>query len=1675
MPPEPLPWDRKDFVSKERKHDRGAGSDALGGGGASSTPWWREPYHGPRPFFRASPRRPPSGHYRQGGGYHQFYPEDPASHGCTPSRSDRFWIEDEGFRPSGRYGGGGGSNRSGGGGGGGGGSNSREGRGSFRRSPFWDSSSSGYFSSSSRQNNHHDHHHPPPVTAPRSVAVPISSPTSHQPPLKDHQNDKNNAGGVDDGSGTGQRSDRDHPLGSISWKPLKWPRSSSLSSAKSGRSEPEEGKLEVSVPSGQETPIRSPVTSPQPSDEGAARKKPRLGWGQGLAKYERQKVQGSIDLTSPSAAGGAGCSSPATPSSATCSSSPALTDDKICTKAVNSENETNNQSASGLGFQHCSGESLIKLDYLDNPIGSLTSILADLLGPEDACSGDSTSTRLVAVNKLFQLKGDVSKELEKTESEIDLLESVLKTVDSTAENDCHLPSNLPASNALESCLGASDGVSENSKDVEMGKLEAVPSALMHFKESDIKDVQTEPAECPLRLKDDTLEATSICDDGKKHSTEDVSSRDYAIIACSHGRTSCNLISLITASNQDSERRALDVFNKTLPTNQSKTDIWESSDLSRHRKNDLKVKEKIAVRKRILKFKEQALSLKFRAFHHLWKEDLRLLSVRKSRTKSNKRVDISNYSSHSGSQKQRSSIRSRFALPAGNVTLVPTTEIVEFTSKLLSDSQTKLCRSYLKMPALILDNEEKKHAKFITYNGIIEDPISLEKEKAKVNPWSQEEKDIFMEKLAAFGKDFGRISSFLTHKTTADCVEFYYKNHKSESFSEVKKLLDLRKQQQCLPTSTYLLTSDKRWNPGANAASLDMLEAASFVAEHTQSVKEMSGNERESIAAGVLAGICGAISSEAMSSCITTTISPSEKIKYVANDRQLATEVTQNLDEEDTCSDENCGEVASVDWTDDEKSVFIRALSTYGKDFARISQCVGTRSREQCKIFFSKARKCLGLDAVLQGNDNVGILPTSDTNGGRSDTDDICAAEIDSAICSTQSCSKVDGDVSQSVANGNSEGLAHAGADRSSENEVAGGINLENESKIGRNLEENESKVERNFEENESEVGINLEENESKVGINLEENESKVGINLEENESKVGINLEENERKVEINLEENGSKVDKQQCVVHDVKVENEEVKEESYTTPKNSVAALSCKEPVEPEVAENIDTEKKKVEGGVIPPSEAFVTAGLEGKLNSQTACVIQQKDATGVLSSNGLRKEVNLHQPLAPEVGSNRRRRASIDLGTSSSYTLCFGSDPSANENNLYLENSFGVCSRLTTISTNNLHQLPLELRTCLPKKTQGITLKQENCQSVQSSAVFSNPSSICFDGTHPSQIILNSDEHTNKRHQCSAARDLYQQYVLKNPSLNQVDQPLQVLKGYPLQIFNQNEVKRESVPSVSGNPFLLESHSRRNGASQSNPFFVWNAQKDKCNGSSVSHSSSATLTPSKIDDKSEVQQSQLTGDIKLFGKILSQPSSQKSTSSPPENKSRPLSPATNGSSALAKPSNIVNDGAPHSSVPGSSSKTGLEELPVRSYGFWDGNRIQTGFSSLSESALMLAKYQGSLAGVSLYKDGAPGGNAIIKDYHPSFLQHLSSDGKRVENFTELQKRGAGIEPMSGFKQSGRAVVRLGAANIVGPAGILADGAVSDPVAALKMLYPSSGQVIGAEMKSWTGDIGGR
>ncbi|KAI5402018.1 hypothetical protein KIW84_066473 [Lathyrus oleraceus] len=139
--------------------------------------------------------------------------------------------------------------------------------------------------------------------------------------------------------------------------------------------------------------------------------------------------------------------------------------------------------------------------------------------------------------------------------------------------------------------------------------------------------------------------------------------------------------------------------------------------------------------------------------------------------------------------------------------------------------------------------------FLSSNGLVEDPLAIEKERAVINPWTSEERNIFLKKFAAFGKDFRKIATFLDHKTTADCVEFYYKNHKSDSSVMADDIARNRRMR-----SGRALW--RGYNMTARVKGFGVLQ-----------------DERETVAADVLTSICGSVLSEATSSCITSSVNP----------------------------------------------------------------------------------------------------------------------------------------------------------------------------------------------------------------------------------------------------------------------------------------------------------------------------------------------------------------------------------------------------------------------------------------------------------------------------------------------------------------------------------------------------------------------------------------------------------------------------------------------------------------------------------------------------------------------------------------------------------------------------------------------------------------------------------
>ena len=57
--------------------------------------------------------------------------------------------------------------------------------------------------------------------------------------------------------------------------------------------------------------------------------------------------------------------------------------------------------------------------------------------------------------------------------------------------------------------------------------------------------------------------------------------------------------------------------------------------------------------------------------------------------------------------------------------------------------------------------------------LIDDPLQEEKDRQHINPWTDIEKCIFLDRFLQHPKDFRKIASFLKNKSVHDCISFYY--------------------------------------------------------------------------------------------------------------------------------------------------------------------------------------------------------------------------------------------------------------------------------------------------------------------------------------------------------------------------------------------------------------------------------------------------------------------------------------------------------------------------------------------------------------------------------------------------------------------------------------------------------------------------------------------------------------------------------------------------------------------------------------------------------------------------------------------------------------------------------------------------------------------------------------
>lgn len=364
-------------------------------------------------------------------------------------------------------------------------------------------------------------------------------------------------------------------------------------------------------------------------------------------------------------------------------------------KSTDAYNAVSNSCGSpGVGSQ-CQMEGLsFNLEKMEvSLVANLGSSLADLLQYYDPSSMDSSFVRSTAMNKLLGWKGDISKSLELTESEIESLENELKSMRFESGNRCPCPaassprpfeSDAKPCNVqgvASNCVPPSPLLVASCGDDIVEKVSFCNGELEEV-HADVKDdfdspvtATSKPAESvsltradssTVTVKDDfyaiqsarmNLEGAVPCADEEENGIftckEDLPSVD--VMSDKSGEY--NLCNLILASNKESASRASEVFNKLLPSEQCRFDFSGVTNGSSWQ-SDALVVEKIARRKQLIRFKERAVTLKFKAFHHLWKEDMQ----RKYRVKSQKKWEQSLRTTQSGFQKHRSSIRARLSSP-----------------------------------------------------------------------------------------------------------------------------------------------------------------------------------------------------------------------------------------------------------------------------------------------------------------------------------------------------------------------------------------------------------------------------------------------------------------------------------------------------------------------------------------------------------------------------------------------------------------------------------------------------------------------------------------------------------------------------------------------------------------------------------------------------------------------------------------------------------------------------------------------------------------------------------------------------------------------------------------------------------------------------------------------------
>jgi hypothetical protein len=184
-----------------------------------------------------------------------------------------------------------------------------------------------------------------------------------------------------------------------------------------------------------------------------------------------------------------------------------------------------------------------------------------------------------------------------------------------------------------------------------------------------------------------------------------------------------------------------------------------NDPARQRSVKDAVKGVLAARRAAVSDKELELAITYLKHREQW----RVRMVRAARQKMEKEQSAPGAKTPAGKTPTPGSRSSSRLRP--NMAGVVRTDYEEMQVLQELQAQERL-KTLVKLPSMVLDPEEKRLAIFRSRNALVEDPYGEMVASKLVRPWTEPEKKIFHERFASYGKNFKRIATFISGRTTA---------------------------------------------------------------------------------------------------------------------------------------------------------------------------------------------------------------------------------------------------------------------------------------------------------------------------------------------------------------------------------------------------------------------------------------------------------------------------------------------------------------------------------------------------------------------------------------------------------------------------------------------------------------------------------------------------------------------------------------------------------------------------------------------------------------------------------------------------------------------------------------------------------------------------------------------